>query len=369
MQQDEKEIFLVTGGSGYVGKLLLSKLISDDRVGKIIVIDKEDMVENLKNNSKIFFIQKNLANDFGSNWEKDVAEIENKNNFKITKVVHLAWQIRTMYGQEKLQNHWNIDGSQKVFEFVKNNSKENSGVKTFIHFSTVASYGALKENTFQTIFTEDKPFRKTNYLYAEEKRIVEENLDNLFGGSLDGGGVVDAAPAVYVIRPASITGPSGRERTSFGLQSALSGKIASQGFLFKLISKVLQFMPATHGWARQFVFEDDIVQAILVMSFSEKKPTQISKYNLCPKTLDNQPNYIDAKEMGEILNKKVIYLPPQLVRILCFLAWHLTLGKIPTSAGVWKAYSYPIIVDGTKIEKDFPEFRYQKTLRETFPKK
>jgi nucleoside-diphosphate-sugar epimerase len=341
-----KENFLVTGGSGYVGKLLLEKLLLDSRVENIIVVDKDDLRKDLKDNPKIIFIHKNLVND----WEKDVV-------VPVTKVVHLAWQIRTMYGQEKLQNSWNIDGTQKVFDFVKKSSTVNS----FVHFSTVASYGAFPQNSFEEVFPEAAPFRKTDYLYAEEKRIVEKNLENLFPVTKSLGDC-----NIFIIRPASITGPKGRERTSFGLQSALSGKIKNENFLFKIISKVLQFMPATRGWARQFVHENDIVNAVLVMSFSNLKRGKIEKYNLCPSTPGGRQNYIDAKEMGKLLNKKVIYLHPQIVRVLCFLAWHLTRGKVPTSCGVWKAYSYPIIVDGSKIERDFPEFKYQKDIWQAY---
>ncbi len=344
-EKKEEKVFLVTGGSGYVGQLLLERLMADGRAQKIIVIDKDDLSESLKTSNKIIFINKNLIDG----WEQEIVDLEKKNNFKITDVVHLAWQIRTMYGKQKLQNLWNIFGAQKVFEYVRN----TESVKTFIHFSTVASYGAFKENSFDKVFLESDKFRKTNYLYAEEKRIVEENLDKIKFKNKN----------IFVIRPASITGKKGRERTGFGLQSALLGKIESTNFIqnliFKIIKKVLNFMPATKTWARQFVHEDDIVNAILVMCFTEKKFENIEKYNLCPESL------ILADEMGQMLNKNVVYIHPQIVRVLCFLAWHLTLGKVPTSSGVWKAYSYPIVVDGSKILKDFAEFKYAKVIRTT----
>jgi hypothetical protein len=122
----------------------------------------------------------------------------------------------------------------------------------------------------------------------------------------------------------------------------------------------LQFMPGTRGWARQFVYEEDIVNAIITMCFTKSinQLGGIQKYNLCPTGA-----YIDAAEMAQLLNKKVIYFHPQLVRVLCFFAWHGTLGKIPTSPGVWKAYAYPIVVDGSKITRDFPDFKYQKDIR------
>jgi nucleoside-diphosphate-sugar epimerase len=114
-----KENFLVTGGSGYVGKLLIHKLINDARVDNIVVIDRDDLKADLKNSPKVYFIHKNLVDD----WQDEVKSIEEKNNFKITKVIHLAWHIRTIYGNKKLQNHWNIGGSQKVFDWVKKQSE------------------------------------------------------------------------------------------------------------------------------------------------------------------------------------------------------------------------------------------------------
>lgn len=330
--------YFVTGCSGYVGKILVSKLLEDQTVEKIVCSDKTDLSNEYKSNSKIVFIHKNLVDE----WESEVEK------YKPQVVVHLAWQIRTMYNNEKLQGHWNIGGSQKVFDFVK----RSESVKTFVVFSTVASYGAYTTNTFENVFSEDVSFRKTDYLYAEEKRIMEENLHKTFS---DSGG-----KNIFVIRPASITGKCGRERTGFGLQSALSGKIKNENLLFKLISFVLKFMPATKLWARQFVHENDIVNAVIEMSRTEKVFPQIEVFNLCP-----PGGYITAKEMGEMLNKKVIYFHPRLVQLLCFLAWHGTRGRVPTSSGVWSAYSYPIVVDGTKIE-ELLNFKYSKDIRQAY---
>jgi nucleoside-diphosphate-sugar epimerase len=337
---------VVAVGAGYVGKILINKLLKEANTEKIFVIDKDYLNFG---NPKIVFIHKNLVD----NWEEDI-EVQNN-----TQVIHLAWQIRTMYGRSKLQWHWNIDGSKKVFEFVRRHSDK---IRTFIHFSTVASYGAFKDNTFQKYFVEEEKFRSTDYLYAEEKRIAEEEMDKILGGAAT---TRPANTNLFVIRPASITGPVGRERSGFGLQSALAGKVSSKNFLenfiFSIVKKILQFMPATSGWARQFVFEDDIVNAVVCMCNTARRFDKIQKYNLCPEN-----SYIDAKEMAVFLNKKPIYFHPRLVQVLCFFAWHITFGRIPTSAGVWKAYSYPILVNGQKILKDFPEFSYSKDIRKAY---
>ena len=92
----EREVFLVTGGSGYVGKILLEKLILDSRVEKIILIDKDDLRKDLKENKKIIFIHKNLADNSLYDWESEVKKIEVREKILVTKVVHLAWQIRRL---------------------------------------------------------------------------------------------------------------------------------------------------------------------------------------------------------------------------------------------------------------------------------
>ena len=91
------------------------------------------------------------------------------NNIKIDVVVHCAWQIRRIYGQKNLSYDWNLKGSENVFNFVWQNK-----LPKLIHFSTVASYGAQKDNFLDKFFTEQNILRYSPYHYAEEKRLVEK---------------------------------------------------------------------------------------------------------------------------------------------------------------------------------------------------
>ena len=63
--------------------------------------------------------------------------------------------------------------------------------------------------------------------------------------------------------------------------------------------------------------------------------------------------------MARAVGKKTLSVSPWMVRLAFFFAWHLARGMIPTSRGVWKGYSYPIPVDGSKVTRMLGyEYRY-----------
>ncbi len=125
---------LITGAAGYVGAMLCERFSKRADVSSIIAIDKEQKPDLLKETSKITWITANLSD---ASWQ------ENATALAPTIVIHAAWQIREMYGEQKTQWKWNVDGSDAVFDFVCN----TPSVKRLVHFSTVASYGAQSDNT------------------------------------------------------------------------------------------------------------------------------------------------------------------------------------------------------------------------------
>jgi len=318
-----KHTIFITGAAGYVGAMLVQRLAAREDVGAIIGLDKELLPEMLSGEQKLTYLRMNTAEE----WEGLVRAQ------RPSIVIHAAWQIREMYGQQEKEWEWNIDGSDKVFDFCFDDSQ----IKKLIYFSTVASYGAFAGNTIEHRFKEEEPFRKSQYLYAEEKRIAEEHLKEKYAERHNKG--ID----VRILRPAAITGPRGRfMRIRFGLQAALSGQLR-ENFVYRLISKMVSFVPVTAKWCRQFVHEDDVVDIVETLAFGDQAPG-FEAYNLCP-----SGGVVRGADMAKAVGKKTVRVSPYLIRFVFFVMWHLTLGKVPTGKGAWRGYSYPIAVDGSKL--------------------
>jgi nucleoside-diphosphate-sugar epimerase len=320
-----KTIFIV--GSGYVGEMLSDQFSKRDDVRKIVVLDKEPQSEFSKSISKIEYIQHNMADD---GWQQEVAKYEPDT------VIHTAWQIRAMYGEVEKQWRWNVDGSDKVFDFAF----VQPSVRKLIYFSTASSYSARKENTFTDYFTEDEGFRDDDYIYAKEKKVTEERLREKYLWYENMGNVL---PKVIIVRPAAITGPRGRYmRIRFGLQSALSGNLKG-GFVNTIVTTLTSFVPATKGWVRQFIHEDDVNDIVQQFTFNDLQ----SDYEVFNITPVGEPVY--AQDMANAVGKKILPVHPFFVRIAFFFFWHATRGRIPTCPGSWRFYSYPVLMSGKKL--------------------
>jgi len=319
-----KHTILITGAAGYVGAMLVEQFAKRADVERIIGIDKETLPDNFKNEPKLVYLHTNTADD----WEGKVRE------YHPNIVIHTAWQIREMYGDQATEWKWNVEGSDKVFDFAF----AEKSVERLVYFSTVSSYGAFPDNSLDHRYTEDEPFRKSEYLYAEEKRFVEEHLQERYEKS-------DKHVAVSIVRPAAITGPRGRYmRIRFGLQSALSGQL-KDSLIYRVISAMVAFVPVTPKWLRQFIHEDDVVGIIDRLSFGEKV-AGYEVFNICPPGA-----VVLGLDMAKAVGKHTLPIYPWMVRIPFFFFWHFTRGKVPTGPGAWRSYSYPIAVDGSKVTK------------------
>ncbi len=323
----DKHVVLITGAAGYVGGMLVRKFAARGDVAKVIGLDKEPLPEFIRDVPNLVYLEKNTADDWEDEVTKHAPDI----------VIHAAWQIREIYGDRPLSWKWNIDGSDRVFEYAFS----RAAVSRLVYFSTVASYGSFPENSVDHFFTEDEPFRKSEYLYAEEKRIAEEHLLERYDKR------ANRNLQVSVVRPAAITGPRGRfMRIRFGLQAALSGTLKGQkSFIYNVISLLVAWVPVTEKWLRQFIHEDDVVGIVERLAFGDPVPG-LEIFNICP-----PGPAIRGKDMARAVGKRSFPIHPLLVRIGYFFFWHLSRGKVPTAPGAWRGYCYPIAVDGSKVTR------------------
>lgn len=319
----------ITGAAGYVGEMLCDQFAKRDDVRLVIGLDKEPMTPFGRQIPKLVYVQSDLADQ---NWPEEVAK------YQPDVVIHAAWQIRSLYGRSAEQWRLNVVASGRLFDFALS----LPSVSRLIHFSTAASYSARSSNTFDHYFTEDEDLRVDDYAYAKEKKVVEEDLRARYENARKVG---QTCPDTIVVRPAAITGPRGRfMRVRFGLQSALSGRL-SGGIVNRMVKLLTSFVPATPGWVRQFVHEDDVTDAIAAFAFGDRvKGYEV--YNLTPR---GEPVF--AGDMAEAVGKKILPVRPWMVRLAFAGFWHLTRGRIPTAPGSWRFYSYPILMNGDKLAK------------------
>ncbi|MBI1957544.1 MAG: NAD-dependent epimerase/dehydratase family protein [Candidatus Niyogibacteria bacterium] len=322
MAQKPTNLF-ITGAAGYVGGMLADQFSKRDDVGVVVCLDKEAKPDLLSNNSKIIWIRDNTSCE---TWQDAVA------NYEPSVVIHAAWQIREMYGRRALQWQWNVGGAQKVFDFAFS----HSFVGRLIHFSSASCYGALASNTLERWFGENEDLREDEYLYGVEKIAAEKALEKTFRAAKKEG---RETPQVTVVRPAAITGPRGRFMFArFGLQSVLR--------------KGLPIIPVANTiWCRQFIHEDDVSDIVSMLTFGEAHHAY-EVFNITPNTT------VLAHDMADIMHKRTFRITPWMVRLAFFWLWHGSRGRIPTSRGGWKFYSYPIVMDGSKITTMLG-YRYQ----------
>lgn len=320
----ESHTIFVTGAAGYVGTMLVQQLAKRKDVEKIIGLDKEPIPDLIKDEPKLVYIQANVSD---GTWQEKVAP----HNPDV--IIHTAWQIRMIYGHADTTWKWNVDGSCDLFEFAFS----TPSVERLIHYSTVSLYGAYATNTFEHRFTEDKPAREKEYLYGVEKAAAEDELRKIVTAAGEKG------PKVAVVRPAAITGPRGRYmRIRFGLQAALSGQL--KGGIYDLLGVLVAWVPATKGWVRQFIHEDDVCDLTLMLAFDPWKGSRFEIFNITP---PGEPVY--APDMAKAVGKRVLPIQPWMARLAYFFFWHVSNQKVPTAPGSWRFYSYPVVVDGTKL--------------------
>ena len=223
-----------------------------------------------------------------------------------------------------------------MFNFVFENN-----IKRLVHFSTVAGYGALPTNTIFHHFVETDPLLEKNYLYGIDKKQIEGMLSETYKSAQSKKDPQDL-PQIIIFRPCAISGPRGQHMFKrFGL--------------LQMTKNGLPIIPLTGPQsARQFIHEDDVFDAVNFAAFGGIKG-QYEIFNLAP------PGFLLLKDMAKRIGKHTIRIPMFIGKMCFALLWHLSRGKIPTVPAGINSYTYPIVVDGSKLMRTGFKYGYSPT--------
>jgi UDP-glucose 4-epimerase len=314
---------LLTGSSGYIGSLLLDSWVNNPDINKIIAIDSKPPRFLPRNaHPKIHFIQKNIAH---LDLEKELGS-----HHSIDAVVHTAYIIKTSYSKSatKLQNEANFSGLENILKFSLQHK-----IPKFIHFGTVASYGANPENSIKEPFSESAPLRENTIKYGSDKKNIEKLISQILTSQNSN------STLVTIFRIGSVSGPF------------LQNVVKKTG-LMSFFRGAFPFIPIVNNEsARQYIHEEDVVGAVNFILHHEAKES-LTIFNLAA------PEIFTFREIAQLLNKKIIKIPFWLAKLSFYFLWHLSLGKIPTPPGVINSYAYPIVVDGKKINQFGYSYNY-----------
>jgi len=177
---------LVTGGAGYVGSVLIPKLLQKGYKVKVVDLFMygEDVLDQVKGDRNLTLIKGDIRDS--EMLEKELKDID--------AVIHLAC-ISNDPSYEldpELGRSINYDATIKLVDIAK-----RSGVKRFIYASTSSVYGIKEEDNV----TEDLPLEPLTD-YSKYKALAEEYI------------LQQKAPGfvVLILRPATVCGYSPRLR-------------------------------------------------------------------------------------------------------------------------------------------------------------
>lgn len=248
---------VVTGGSGQLGALVLTRLLANRKIKRIVSLD---LVPPPVAGAKLDWKIADLT-DPGLDRHLEGADA----------LLHFAFVVAKRMPRERMRAV-NVEGSRRMFEHAA-----ARGVKTIVYSSSMSAYGDQPDR--REPFSEDSPrTRWTALPYADDKFEVEAFLDQF----------EPAHPEIRLVRlrPAILVG----RRINHELARSLSSRV--------LVAVTPAPMP--------LVWDEDVADAAMSALLGEAR----GAFNL---TADEQ---LSAQELARLTGFRLIRLPKRVLSVL-----------------------------------------------------
>jgi len=171
--------FLITGGAGFIGSHLVDRLLRNNDVEQITVVD--DFNDFYEPDIKRANIRSHLTDPRYQLVEADIRDAEaleqSLADIRFDCIVHLAARagVRPSLDQPRLYNETNVNGTLNLLEHARQH-----GIKQFVFGSSSSVYGI----NAKVPFSEDDPIRQPISPYAATKGAGEllcHSYSHLYG--------------------------------------------------------------------------------------------------------------------------------------------------------------------------------------------
>jgi nucleoside-diphosphate-sugar epimerase len=299
----------VTGAAGLVGQRLVSRLLEDPTVDRVVAVDVADA-------------DGGPAPRGLERRREDVRDPAIATAFTgADVVVHLAFVVDPAR-DEATMRAVNVEGTRNVLEAAR-----AAGVPKVVYLSSASVYGAHPDNPLP--IAEDQPLRpNTPFSYVEHKAEIERWLA--------GWRERHDVPSLTVLRPSIIAGP--------GVSNFVTRQLDAPRFT----------TVSGHKPPVQFVHVDDVVEAIVHVSDRDLPGT----YNV------SSIGWLSFDEVTAISGRRHLEVPEEVAFSLADRLWRFGLGEAPAGQVPYFMYPWVVSVDALVATGWYPKRSNRDALAE-----
>ena len=299
-ERDVPKVVAVTGAAGYIGVLLLRRLLAEPAIERVVGIDVRPAPVT---HSKLRWVQQQVTAPLDEAFAGAGV------------VVHLAFVLRQSRHRAE-SRRVNIEGAANVLRACA-----ATHIKRIVVMSSSTVYGPHPDNP--PLLTEEAPPRPPrDFHYAWDKRETEALFQRHAAGHSEA--------AVSVLRGCVVMGPSARN-------------FITQALFKPLLVGVRGCDPGL-----QFVHEEDLAE-VLWRFAAESHP---GVFNVAA------PGEVRWSALARMVGKRMVWLPAPLAYGLTDLAWRMRLQNDAPGVGL-DFVRWPWAVSTEKLERELRfEFRH-----------